>query len=99
MAISGLKYTYRNATQAFPGPLIHCVEAKSRVSSDWLTSSSKLQSYLELCRFTQTLLKIKVARWKVHSLMGNYQRDLIYIFFRMDGVLLEVRNRKEGCCA
>jgi hypothetical protein len=40
-------------------------EAKPQVGSDWLISSSKLQPYLELCRFTQASLKIKVARWKV----------------------------------
>jgi hypothetical protein len=41
---------------------IPCAEAKSRVSFDWLASSSKLQSYLELCWFAQAPLKTKVAR-------------------------------------
>jgi hypothetical protein len=37
-------------------------EAKPRVGSDWLVSSSKLQPCLALCRFAQAPLKIKVAR-------------------------------------
>jgi hypothetical protein len=37
-------------------------------------SSSKLQPYLELCRFVQTLLKTKVARWKAHFLIGIGKR-------------------------
>jgi hypothetical protein len=44
-------------------------EAKPRVGSDWLLSSSKLQPCLELCRFTQVLLKTKVARCKAHFLL------------------------------
>jgi hypothetical protein len=47
---------------------------KSRVGSDWLISSSKLQPYLELCRFGQALLKTKVARWEAHFLLGTYEK-------------------------
>jgi hypothetical protein len=46
-------------------------KTKLWVSSDGLSSSSKLQSCLKLCQFTQVLLKIKVVRWKVHFLVGN----------------------------
>jgi hypothetical protein len=74
-------------------------EAKPRVSFDWFVSSSKLQPYLELCRFIQALFKTKVARWKTHFLIGVSKKDSYVTFFKMDGVLLEVHNQKEGCCA
>jgi hypothetical protein len=60
-------------------------------------SSSKLQSCLELCRFIQALLKIRVTRYKVHFLIG-LARGPCTTFVRTDGVLLEVRNRKGECC-
>jgi hypothetical protein len=47
----------------------------------------------------QTLLKTKVARWEVHFPPQNLQKGPYATFFRMDGVLLEVRNRKGECCA
>jgi hypothetical protein len=46
-------------------------KTKLHVSSDGLTSSSKLQTCPQLCRFTQALLKTNVARWKVHFLIDN----------------------------
>jgi hypothetical protein len=48
--------------------LFHVIEIKPQVGSDWLMSSPKLQPCLELCRFTQALLKTKVTIWKAHSL-------------------------------
>jgi hypothetical protein len=54
-------------------------EAKPRISSDWLISSSKLQPCLELCRFAQALLKTEVARWKVHFLIRIGKRPLCNI--------------------
>jgi hypothetical protein len=72
--------------------------AKSRVCSDWLTSSSKLQPYLELCWFIQALLKTRVARWKVHFLIGLAKVPCA-TFVRTDGVLLKVRNQKRECSA
>jgi hypothetical protein len=54
MTLSALKDT-TVVLARFPMILNPCVEAKLRVSSDWLVSSSKLQHYLELCRFTQVL--------------------------------------------
>jgi hypothetical protein len=59
----------RNPSKLSRDALLLMCEAKPQVGSDWLTSSSKLQPYLELCRFTQAPLKIKVARWKVHFLL------------------------------
>jgi hypothetical protein len=73
-------------------------EAKSWVSSDWLISSSKLQPCLELCWFTQVLLKTKVVRWKAQSPPQKLWKDPCATFIRTDGVLLEVRNQKVECC-
>jgi hypothetical protein len=42
-------------------------------------SSSKGQPYLELCRFTQVLLKTKVARWKTYFLIGISKRPMCII--------------------
>jgi hypothetical protein len=50
--------------------LVPYAEAKSRVGSNWLVSSSKLQLCLEFCRFAQAPLKIKVTKWKAHFLLG-----------------------------
>jgi hypothetical protein len=69
---------------------------KARVGSDWLMSSSKLQPYLELCRFVQALLKTKIARWKAYFLLETCEKTLCNIR-RTDGILLKVRNQKEGC--
>jgi hypothetical protein len=56
--------------------LVPCVGAKLQDGSDGLVSSSKLQPYLELCWFNQALLKTKVARWKVHFLVGISKRPM-----------------------
>jgi hypothetical protein len=69
MAISGLKDT-AIVLVSFPMTPIHCVEAKSQVSFDWLMSSSKLQPCLKMCRFIQAFLKTKFAGWKAHFLVG-----------------------------
>jgi hypothetical protein len=42
-------------------------------------SSFKLQPCLELCRFTQAPLKIKVVRWKAQFLLGNCEKTLCNI--------------------
>jgi hypothetical protein len=52
-------------------------EAKPRVGSDWLLSSSKLQPYLELCWSVQALLKTKVARLMVHLLLKICYKTLV----------------------
>jgi hypothetical protein len=70
------------------------LKSKLWVSHGWLTSSSKLQRCLELCRFAQALLKTKVTRWK-----AELAKDPCASFIRIDGVLLEVRNQKEEYCA
>jgi hypothetical protein len=54
-------------------------EAKPQVGSDWLMSSFKLQPFLELCWFIQALLKIEVARLKVHFLIGISKRPMCII--------------------
>jgi hypothetical protein len=59
----------RNPSKLSHDALFLMCEAKPQVGSDWLISSSKLQPYLELCRFAHAPLKIKVARWKVHFLL------------------------------
>jgi hypothetical protein len=74
--------------------IIPCIEAKPWVRSDWMVSPSKLQPCLELCQFVQVLLKIKRA-----FPPQNLQKYPYVTFVRTDGVLLDVRNRKEGCCA
>jgi hypothetical protein len=57
--------------------LVPCAESKSRVGSDWLVSSSKLQPCLELCWFAQVPLKTKVARWKAHLLLRTCKKTLV----------------------
>jgi hypothetical protein len=72
-----------------------CVESKSRISSDWLVSSSKLQPCLELCQFDQAFLKMKFARWKVCFPSLEISKEVSFVtFFRTDDVLLEVRNQE-----
>jgi hypothetical protein len=78
MAMSDFKNNRRNPSELFHGPSFLVFAAKSRVSSDWLMSLSKLQPYLELCRFVQALLKIKVARWKAHFLLGTCENIPIH---------------------
>jgi hypothetical protein len=61
-------------------------------------SSSKLKHCFELCRFAQALLEIKlqdgnrIPSWEISMEVP------IVTFLRMDGILLEIRNRKERCC-
>jgi hypothetical protein len=62
-------------------------------------SSSKLQHYLELCRFVQSFLKTKVVRWNMHFPPWNLQKYPCVAFFGTDGVLLKICNKKEECCA
>jgi hypothetical protein len=69
-AVPCFKDTHRNPSKLSHDALFLRCEAKPRVGSDWFLSSSKLQPYLELCRFVQTLLKTKVARWKAHLLLS-----------------------------
>jgi hypothetical protein len=62
MTILGTKeicHNIRNPSHEF---LVPYVEAESWVSSNWLTSSSKLQPCLELCQSTQVLLKTKTCK-------------------------------------
>jgi hypothetical protein len=59
-------------------------------------SSPKLQLCLELCRFIQGFLKTKLQDRNCINL-SELARDPIIIFFWMDGVLFEVRNKK-WCC-
>jgi hypothetical protein len=40
----------------------------------------------------------RFARWKAHFRMGISKGVPFVTFFRMYGVLLGVRNRKERCC-
>jgi hypothetical protein len=44
------------------------------------------------------LLKAKVARWKEHFPSRKLQKDSCATFVGTDGILLEVRNQKEGYC-
>jgi hypothetical protein len=44
------------------------------------------------------LLKTKFARWKVHFLIRISKKTHV-TFIKTDGVLLKVRNWKDGCCA
>jgi hypothetical protein len=37
-----------------------------------------LQYCLELCRFIQTLLKTRFARWKAHFLFGTCKKNLVH---------------------
>jgi hypothetical protein len=67
--MSDFKDTCRSPSEPSHGPSFLVFKAKPRVSSNWLMSSSKLQPYLELCRFVQALLKTKVVRWKVYFLL------------------------------
>jgi hypothetical protein len=60
MAMSDFKDNHHNPSELSHGPSFLVFAVKSWVSSDWLMSSSKLQSCLELCRFVQALLKTKV---------------------------------------
>jgi hypothetical protein len=64
-----------------PGVWNHALVLVSKtnlwVGSDWLISSSKLQSCLELCRFAQVPLKTKVAIWKAHFLHGICEKSLV----------------------
>jgi hypothetical protein len=94
----GSKDTCHNSSKLSHDALFLECGAKSRVDSDWLISSSKLQFCLELCRFVQALLKLKFAKWKAHFLPRNLRNDPCATFVRTDGVWLEVCNRKEECC-
>jgi hypothetical protein len=98
MAMPDIKGTCRNPSELSHGSSLLVFAAKSRVSSDWLMSSSKLQACHELCWFIQALLKTRVTRWKVHFLIGLAEGPCA-TFIRMDGVLLEVQNHKGECCA
>jgi hypothetical protein len=44
--------------------ILHALETYSQVRLGWLMSSSKLQFYLELCRFIQALLKLDLQDGK-----------------------------------
>jgi hypothetical protein len=69
MAMPGSKDTRCNPSKLSYDTLFLRCEAKSRVDSDWLISSSKLQPCLELCWFVQALLKTKFVKWKTHFLL------------------------------
>jgi hypothetical protein len=70
MAMPGSNDTSRDPSKLSHDALFLKCEVKSRVGSDWLIRSSKLQPCLELCRFFQVLLKTKFAKWKAHFLLG-----------------------------
>jgi hypothetical protein len=78
--------------------LISCVKNQMWVRYEWLMSSSKLQPCLELCQFAQALLKIELQGGNAFP-YWHWQGDPITIFFWTDGILLEIRNRKERFCS
>jgi hypothetical protein len=94
------KETCHNIDKPSHDPLISCTESKDRFSSNWLMSSSKLQLYLKLCRFTQVLLKTKICKVESTSPSLEISKEVPFItFFWTDSVLLEVHNREGMCCA
>jgi hypothetical protein len=94
------KETCHNIDKPSHDPLISCTESKDRFSSNWLMSSSKLQLYLKLCRFTQVLLKTKNCKVESTSLSLEISKEVPFItFFWTDSVLLKVRSREGICCA
>jgi hypothetical protein len=63
----------------------------------WLVNElPKLQSCLELCRFAQMLLQLGLQD-KKRPFHWNWSANLVTTLVPADGVLLEVRNRKERC--
>jgi hypothetical protein len=90
------KDTCHNPNKLFHDSLFLRCEAKPRVGSDWLLSSSKLQPHLELCRFIQTLLKTKVPRWKAHLLIGIYERTPMPHLSEPMAYYLRYTTRRKG---
>jgi hypothetical protein len=63
----------------------------------WLMSSSKLQSFLELCRFTRAFLKPKI-QIESACLIGLAKGFHTWSSSEQDGILLEIRNQNEEGC-
>jgi hypothetical protein len=68
-----------NLSKLSHGAMSHRCEAKSRVDSDWLISSSKLQPCLELWWFARRLLRQKLQDGKRISLSESTKRPMCNI--------------------
>jgi hypothetical protein len=71
-------------------------EAKPRVGSDWLLSSSKLQPCLELCQFARRFLRQKLQDGKRIS-FSEYVKSPICNIHRNGWRITRGCNRREEC--
>jgi hypothetical protein len=94
--MSDFKANRRNPSKLSHGLSFLVFAVKSQVSSDWLTSSSKLHPCLKLCRFIQALLKTKVARWKAHFLLAICEKTPMQLSSEQMAYYSRTAIRKNG---
>jgi hypothetical protein len=92
MVTPGSKDTRDNPSKLF----LRC-EAKLRVGSDWLWAHPNYNLVLNGASLPRRLLWQKLQDGK-RIPSQNLWKDPCATVIGMDGVLLEVRNRKWGCC-
>jgi hypothetical protein len=78
--------------------LLVVLDNQAPVHSSLVDEPFKLKSYLELCQFAQRSSSQELQDGKCHF-YWNWPENPTMTLVSMDGILLEVRNRKKGCRA